>query len=202
MREGHVFVFDEIDLLDPAILAGLNGIAEGAPLVLPDNGGEVVYPHPDFRFVATGNTNCGGDDSGLYQGTFQQNAAFGDRFQFHEVGYPDAEIEMKILEKISPNMPEALRKKFVEVANSFRKLFLGEEPETESHGMSAVEIPMSTRTLVRWVSCYDMYLRNSKRKNLELLMDTLDFSFANRLTKESKEAVHEYIQRVFEEENG
>jgi hypothetical protein len=99
-------------------------------------------------------------------------------------------------------MPEALRKKFVEVANSFRKLFLGEEPETESHGMSAVEIPMSTRTLVRWVSCYDMYLRNSKRKNLELLMDTLDFSFANRLTKESKEAVHEYIQRVFEEENG
>jgi cobaltochelatase CobS len=200
MREGHVFVFDEIDLLDPAILAGLNGIAEGAPLVLPDNEGEVVYPHPDFKFVATGNTNGGGDESGLYQGTFQQNAAFGDRFQFHEVGYPDRGIEVKILEKISPKMPEAFRKKFVDVANTFRKLFLGEDDPSDSHGMSALEIPMSTRTLIRWVSCYDMYLRNSERNNMELLIETLDFSFANRLSKESREAVHEYIQRVFEKE--
>jgi hypothetical protein len=35
---------------------------------------------------------------------------------------------------------------------------------------------------------------------MELLIETLDFSFANRLSKESREAVHEYIQRVFEKE--
>ena len=49
MRYGHWFLLDELDLLEPGVLAGLNGIVEGAPLVLTENGGEVVKPHPDFR---------------------------------------------------------------------------------------------------------------------------------------------------------
>ncbi len=73
MKEGHLFLLDEFDLLDPGTAAGLNGVLEGAPLVIPENGGEVIPPHPEFRFVATGNTAGNGDETGMYQGTVRQN---------------------------------------------------------------------------------------------------------------------------------
>jgi len=65
MREGHWFLLDEIDLLDPATAAGLNGIVEGAPLVIPEKNGEMVTPAPGFWFIATGNTAGSGDQTGL-----------------------------------------------------------------------------------------------------------------------------------------
>ena len=61
MKFGGLFLLNEIDLLDPATAAGLNGVLDGAPLCLPENGGEVIHPHPMFRFAATANTN------GLYR---------------------------------------------------------------------------------------------------------------------------------------
>lgn len=87
MKFGGLFLLNELDLLDPATAAGLNGVLDGAPLCLPENGGEVIPPHPMFRFVATANTNGASDESGLYQGTLRQNLAFMDRFWLCEVGY-------------------------------------------------------------------------------------------------------------------
>jgi hypothetical protein len=37
-------------------------------LVIAENGGEVIRPHPRFRVFATGNSAGAGDSSGLYQG--------------------------------------------------------------------------------------------------------------------------------------
>ncbi len=102
MRYGHWFVLDELDLIDPAVVAGLNTIVEGAPLVVAENGGEVVQPHEDFRFIATGNTAGSGDATGLYQGTLRQNLAFMDRFWVVEVGYPSPVQEEEILKKSVP----------------------------------------------------------------------------------------------------
>ena len=69
MKEGGWFLLDEIDLLDPATAAGLNGVAEGRPLTIPETG-EAVTAQPEFRFIATAtaNSNGAGDASGLYQG--------------------------------------------------------------------------------------------------------------------------------------
>ena len=69
MKYGGLFLLDEIDLLDPATAAGLNGILDGAPLCIPENESEIIPPHPLFRFVATANTNGGTDETGLYQGS-------------------------------------------------------------------------------------------------------------------------------------
>lgn len=68
MREGHLFLINEVDLADPAELAGLNDVLEGRPLVIAQNGGEIIKPHPMFRVVVTGNSTGSGDASGLYQG--------------------------------------------------------------------------------------------------------------------------------------
>ena len=50
MKEGGLFLLNEIDLLDPSTAAGLNSILDGYPLTIAENGGELIVPHPMFRF--------------------------------------------------------------------------------------------------------------------------------------------------------
>jgi hypothetical protein len=98
-----LFLLNEIDLLEPSTAAGLNGILDGQPLCIPENCGELITPHPMFRFCATANTNGGSDETGLYQGTLRKNLAFMDRFFLCEVSYPVPKAEEQLLEKTFPN---------------------------------------------------------------------------------------------------
>ncbi|MDO6928722.1 AAA family ATPase, partial [Acinetobacter baumannii] len=75
MREGHLLLINEVDLADPAELAGLNDVLEGRPLVIAQNGGEIIKPHPMCRVVVTVNSTGSGDASGLYKGVMMQNLA-------------------------------------------------------------------------------------------------------------------------------
>ena len=99
MRFGGLLLLNELDLLEPATAAGLNGILDGQPLCIPENQGELIEPHPMFRFAATANTNGGSDETGLYQGTLRMNLALMDRFTVCEVSYPVPEIELRLLKK-------------------------------------------------------------------------------------------------------
>lgn len=144
MKEGHVLILNEIDLVDPAELANMNAILEGAPLVISQLNGAVIQPHPAFRVVATANSN-GSGDSGLYSGVMRQNLAFMDRFSVIKVNYAAPEVEVEILAKVAPQVPKAIRKLMVELANKTRRVFQGDDE-------SGVElsITFSTRTLIRW----------------------------------------------------
>lgn len=144
MREGHVLILNEIDLVDPAELANMNGIMEGAPLVISQLGGEVVHPHPNFRVIATSNSNGSGSD-GLYVGVQRQNMAFLDRFNVTKVWYADEDIELEVLSKVTPNIPKAIHKKMISLANKVRNVFVGEEDSNIE-----LSITFSTRTLIRW----------------------------------------------------
>ncbi|MDR2142592.1 MAG: AAA family ATPase, partial [Deltaproteobacteria bacterium] len=123
-KYGALFLLNEIDLLDPATLSGLNGILDGEPLSVVENEGELIEPHSNFRFVATANSNGAADQTGLYQGVVRQNLAFMDRFWLCEVGYASPEAESQILAQASPDLPDAIRKAMIEVANEVRALFL------------------------------------------------------------------------------
>ena len=46
-------MINEVDLFSPEVAVGLNGVLEGAPLCLPENGGEVIHPHEMFRIACT-----------------------------------------------------------------------------------------------------------------------------------------------------
>ena len=76
MKYGHVLVLNEVDLADAGELAGLNDTLEGRPLVLAENAGEIIHPHPMFRVICTANSSGAGDNSGRYVGVQQQNLAF------------------------------------------------------------------------------------------------------------------------------
>jgi len=147
-RDGHILILNESDLMDPAELAGLNDILEGQPLVIPEHGGEVIKPHPQFRVFATGNSTGAGDGSGLYQGILRQNLAFMDRFRVVHVGYPEPAVEKAVVAQAAPRLPELIIDKMIAVAGEIRRLFMGDGAE----GGPELTVTMSTRTLVRWAS--------------------------------------------------
>ena len=57
MREGHILLLNEIDMMPPNELTALNDILEGRFLTVLQNNGEIIRPHPDFRVIATANTS-------------------------------------------------------------------------------------------------------------------------------------------------
>lgn len=147
LLEGQILILNEIDLVEPSELAGLNDCLEGQPLIIPQNGGELIHPHPNFRLVATGNSAGSGDQSGLYQGVLRQNLAFMDRFRLIEIGYPDRDIERILLGRYAPDIPSPIRERMIDVAHEIRRLFLG---QAEQAGV--LSITLSTRGLIRWAT--------------------------------------------------
>lgn len=147
MKNGHILLINEIDLMDPSELSGLNDVLDGRPLVISQNAGEIITPHPMFRVIVTGNSAGGGDATGLYQGVQMQNLAAMDRYRFVHVGYPKAEVEKAIIKRALSHIPDNVSEKMVDIANKVRTLFTGAE----------LTVTMSTRTLVRWAKLMAMY---------------------------------------------
>ena len=189
-RHGHLFILDELDLLDPGVTAGLNGIVEGRPLVLAGNGGEVVHPHPDFRFVCTGNTNGGGDSTGLHQGTMQQNVALMDRMWVVYVDYPTKEQELAILKAATPDLTTAIIETMIDVANDVRNVYIGTRRDNGVEG--DCEVTLSTRTLIRWANLSWFF---QGRPNA--LSYALDRALGNRATPTTRSFLQEIVQRRF-----
>ena len=190
LKDGHILILNETDLMDPSELAGLNDCLEGQPLVIPQNGGEVIEPHPRFRLVATGNSAGAGDQSGLYQGVLRQNLAWMDRFRLIEIGYPEKELEMALLERLVPVIPASIREKMIRVANEVRMLFMG---GVDGSGM--LSVTLSTRGLIRWAS-----LTVAFKGAPNALEYALDRALTLRAEPEQRIAIHRIAADVFGED--
>ena len=193
MKYGGLFLLNEIDLLEPSTAAGLNGILDGQPLCIPENGGELVVPHPMFRFAATANSNGGSDETGLYQGVLRQNIALMDRFWLCEVGYPSPEAEEGLLAKAASRLPHSLRRKMVEYANEIRQLFMGAQ---DSFAGNSLEVTFSTRSLLRWAELTVRY-RALAAQGVSPVNYALDRALGFRAGQESRAMLHELAQRMF-----
>ena len=195
MKHGGLFLLNEIDLLDPSTAAGLNSVLDGSPLCIPENKSEVIVPHEMFRFAATANTNGSSDETGLYQGVLRQNLAFLDRFMLCEVGYPTLEMEVELLNRLTPELPSELRSKMVEYAGEVRRLFVG-QGKTDN----IMEVTFSTRTLIRWAKL-TLVFQPLARQGLSPIKHALDRALAFRASPESRAFLHELVQRIFPSEN-
>ena len=181
-RLGCWFLLNEADLMDPGELAGLNTILDGGPLVLAENGGEVVTPAPGFGIICATNTVGEGDVTGLYTGTQRLNAALLDRFWTVQVDYPEPAEEEVILTQAVPGLPTAIIQKMIEVATEVRRLFVSGE---------GVEITFSTRTMVRWA-----YMTLQFKGAPEPLQHALKRALTNRAEPETAEAIAGIVQRI------
>lgn len=194
MRYGTILLLNEIDLTSPEVAAGLNSVLDGSPLCIAENGGELITPHPMFRFIATANTNGGGDDTGLYQGTQRQNLAWLDRFTLCEMGYPTPDVEKALLARRFPALPEEITHKLVDFAGEVRKLFMG---EGDNHDLAGtIEVTLSTRTLLRWAEL-TVRFQPLAHQGIQSVTYALDRALGFRASRETRAMLHELAQRIF-----
>ncbi|MEJ8025481.1 MoxR family ATPase [Acinetobacter baumannii] len=180
MKHGWMYLADEYDFALPSVLSVYQAVLEGKPLMIKEADAEnrVIKPHPNFRFVATGNTNGSGDETGLYQGTNLQNSANYDRFgMVLEKKYMNKKAESEILQKRC-GLVEADADKLVGFATLVREAYDG----------AKISDTISPRTLINAANIG--IRRGSFKIGVQL-------SFANKLSRVDKEVVESLAQRVF-----
>lgn len=180
MKEGLVYLADEYDFALPSVLSVYQPVLEGKPLVIKeaDAANRIIRPHPNFRFVATGNTNGSGDETGLYQGTQLQNAANYDRFNMVlEVKYMPESLESEVVHK---QAGVALKdaQKLVSFANQIR----------EAYASNKLSSPLSPRTIIAIAKIGMM--KGDYRAGISL-------AFTNKLSRVDKETADGIAQREF-----
>jgi cobaltochelatase CobS len=180
MLNGWAYIADEYDFALPSVLSVYQPVLEGEPLYIKDAPPEMrlIKPTTNFRFFATGNTNGGGDDSGLYQGTSIQNAANYERFGMVErVNYlPETTEQVIIMNRAG--IPAGDAKKLVDFAKDIRA----------SYERGALSATISPRSLI-FAANFGVR-RGSYRIGLNL-------AFINRLNKVDREVCDGIASRVF-----
>lgn len=180
MHYGMTYVADEYDIAVPHVLSVYQPVLEGKPLIVKDADPEwrVIKPHPNFRFLANGNTNGTGDATGLYQGTQLQNAANYERFAVvHKVDFMDAAIEKRILISkcgIAAKDADAL----IRFATAIRT-------EVDKNSITT---PITPRSLLN--SARLGIVKGDFRQGLAL-------AYINRLTSVEQEVARQISQRIF-----
>lgn len=180
MKNGWVYLADEYDFGRPEVLSLYQAVLEGKPLIIkeadPDN--RVIKPHPNFRLVATGNTNGQGDETGLYSGTVMQNAANYERFGIVEhMPYMPPDLEVKVV-AAAARVNEADAKKLVDFATRIRSEF----------DSAKLSNPISPRSLIYAARV------GVARGNLRI---GLEKAYLNRLGSIDKEAASQFADRIF-----
>jgi cobaltochelatase CobS len=184
MLYGMIYIADEYDFALPNVLSVYQAVLEGEPLIIP-NAPEhmaIVKPHPDFRFIATGNTNGAGDETGLYQGTQLQNAANYSRFGVTvHLGYTTAEPD--ILKKKFGEIPAVDLKQLMDLVKAIRTAYDNRE----------ITNIISTRELINVTRL--AILRGRDKLNFKY---GIDKGFCNRMSSIDAAAIRNIVQRVFD----
>lgn len=125
MKYGLVYNADEYDFAHASVTAVYQPVLEGKSLVIKEAPSEwrIIKPHKDFRFVATGNTNGSGDETGLYAGTNLGNAANYSRFGITDhVDYMPKKLEQDVVAS-QAGITKKDARLIVEFADNIRKAF-------------------------------------------------------------------------------
>lgn len=170
VREGGVLLLDEINAADANTVAALNAVMEGQEtrtLTIPQTGEQLV-PHEEFRVVATANPG--------YQGTYELNDAFEDRFRHVKLEYLPAEVEVELIFDRTDldRGREADVERLVAFAGRLREAYVDGELST----------PVTTRELVRIAQFMEddfMDLENATQSELVSRVGEYDESLVRTL---------------------
>jgi len=128
MARPGLLLIDEFDLGDPEIMPIFQPVLEGKPLVLLEDGGRIVRPHPLFRIALTGNTIGLGSDNQMYLNVFEQSAATRDRISaFVEMQYMPPNVEQEVVLARMPDADEDFVSKLIQLANKVREGYRNQE---------------------------------------------------------------------------
>lgn len=190
MRRGAILLINEVDIINPAELAGLYDVLEGKPIQLPT--GEMVKPEESFRLICTANTGGFGDRSGHFGGTGVMSKPFMDRFNVVQLGYIDPAAERQLLEDRFEVTKQALAGKpmsliMVELAKKVREQFAGPDGD----GTGDLSSTISTRGLCRWAELVDQFAGQHGA-----LTTCLEFTVLNACPPEDREVIQGLYEAI------
>ncbi|NLV11618.1 AAA domain-containing protein [Halomicrobium mukohataei] len=170
VREGAVLLLDEINAADANTVAALNAVMEQRAtrsLTIPQTGEQIV-PHEEFRVVATSNPG--------YQGTYELNDAFEDRFRHVKLSYLPESVEVELVfDRTDLDRGKAPQiRGLVSFASRLREAYVDGELST----------PVTTRELVRiarFVEDDFMTVGEAARSELVARVDEYDESLVRTL---------------------
>ena len=164
MERGAVLLLDEIDLASNKVMC-LQPILEGKGVYLKKIN-RMVTPTEGFSVVATANTKGKGSEDGRFVFTNILNEAFLERFPITmEVGYPSAQTEKKIVNKVldSLGVPDPdFCEKLVNWANAIRKTFYD----------GGIDEVIATRRLVHISNAFAIF--GDRMKSIEMCVNRFD----------------------------
>lgn len=175
LREGGVFVCDEINSANAGILFILHSVLDDErKIVLVQKDGEVIHAHKDFWFIATMNPD--------YEGTKPLNHALKDRFQVVLYYDYDEQVESELVKN----------KDIQRLAQKLRPLYRKGEILT----------PLSTRGLMQFEqninifgkdAATEMFLNHFSRDESQSIRSAMELIFKgktkNNLVEEANEKV-------------
>jgi len=186
--ENALIGLDEINMAMPGSVAMLNHLLQKREIIIPETG-EIVECAKGVSFLATSNTNMGVDESGLFEGSQNQNAATRSRFAGVHVKYLRPDDEIKLIELAYPGLDEAIPplggKSFaelsVQLANALRSAM-------RDGGLS---LPFSVRQIHRFVKASLAF------KDVSL---AFKFSYWNLLDSVERQAAGDIFKTIFNTE--
>ena len=181
VKYGAVFPADEWDTAPPGVTMSAQWLLEdNGKLFLRDmpgsNEDRTLTPHENFRFVATGNTNGQGDDTGNFAGTTPQNSATLDRFTTSfKMEYLPAPQEVDMIVSRT-GVDKGTAGRMVKVASLVRAAVANGQ----------LSITMSPRTLISWGNKYGMFKEKA-----------IDVAFVNKLRSTDAKVVRDFVNKAF-----
>jgi len=164
MERGAVLLLDEIDLASNKVMC-LQPILEGKGVYLKKIN-RMVTPAAGFSVVATANTKGKGSEDGRFVFTNILNEAFLERFPITmEVGYPTAQTEKKIINKVLDSLgcsDTDFSEKLVNWANAIRKTFYD----------GGIDEVIATRRLVHISNAFAIF--GDRMKSIEMCVNRFD----------------------------
>jgi cobaltochelatase CobS len=174
---GTIILLDEITFCPPGIAAKLQTLLDERYLTI-ETTGEVVHCAKDVYFVCADNTRGYGDETGLYAGTMQANAALVNRFgRMIIVDYMDADKEAKALSN-KTGAPRAACEVVTEFVAYARKL------------PGFANLPISLRNMKAFVDCILDKIRIER---------AFDMTFLAMLPDAEREALRQAFRTQFKE---
>lgn len=164
LQQPCVLLCDEVDFIRPDVAYVFQRALEDEGLLISEDGGRLVRPHPYSRIIATANTQGQGDDYGIYQGARAQSMAFLDRFTvWLQCDYLPENKERALVKSLVPEAPEEVIDQVMSYVNEHRKAFADLK----------VSQPLSPRSIVALTQLMAFYEPTEKKPLLRAAHDSV-----------------------------
>lgn len=178
-----VLLCDEVDFIRPDVAYVFQRALEDEGLLISEDGGRLIKPHPMSRIIATANTQGQGDDFGIYQGARAQSMAFLDRFTvWVRCEYLPHKEERQLIGKLVPEATKWILDQTMDYVNEHRKAF----------EQLKVSQPISPRTITTLAQLATFYAKTDKKPLLRAAQD----SVLNKCNTSDKNTIVGILDRV------